>query len=284
MFARLMKLWMIVVSAALLAPVAASAQEPPLGDPIPPDLPPWIEPVDNSARTLIARAADPDGGPPWAFGIWTARIPLLAPDPFLCNTIGRVAHRRLGRLDAAGVFHPYLRGIASGFFCTSVDAGTSYPGGYPSMFGVDATTAFIPSSPCNPAFPVPPNPQCDPAITRTVRKALLGRGIIDATIELGGVAREVPVTPSGELLVVLRGTGPGVGDAPIRVRFHACGPLARPDLIAGGFSEVTVRDCIGTLLLAVDIPGPPSQAVDSAPGVITLSSDQLPAISGAGLR
>lgn len=284
MLARLVKLWMIVVSMAVLAPVGASAQEPPLGDPIVPDLPPWIEPVDNSGRTLITRAADPDGGPPWAFGIWTARAPLLTPDPLLCSTIGRVAHRRLGRLDAAGVFHPYLRGIASEFFCTSVDAGRTYPGGYPSIFGVNVTTAFIPSSPCNPGFPLPSRPECDPAITRTVRKALLGRGIIDATIELDGVSRAVPVTPSGELLVVLRGTGPEVGDAPIRVRFHACGPLARPDLIEGGFSEVTVRDCIGTLRLAVDIPGPPSEGAFAAPGVTTLSSDQLTATSSAGVR
>lgn len=95
---------LLVLLALALVPAAASATGPgvPIGDPIPPTLPPWLVPTEGTWQIEPALVPDPDGGPPWAIGTLEARADFL-PVPLICEALGRVVNGRLGRLDAAGV-------------------------------------------------------------------------------------------------------------------------------------------------------------------------------------
>jgi hypothetical protein len=77
-----------VVATATPAPTAAPAR------------------ANASAERIVARAADPDGGRPWAI----RRYQLTEPRPTNCVEVGRLDGERFGWVDAGGSFAPVRAG------------------------------------------------------------------------------------------------------------------------------------------------------------------------------
>ena len=77
-----------VVATATPAPTAAPAR------------------ANASAERIVARAADPDGGRPWAI----RRYRLTEPRPTNCVEVGRLDGERFGWVDAGGSFAPVRAG------------------------------------------------------------------------------------------------------------------------------------------------------------------------------
>ncbi len=147
----------------------------------------------------------------------------------------------LGRLDAAGVFHPYALGAGLGG-CGGSGDGARYP-----STGDHVGFATDPAGGCVPGVPDPSVPGCDLGNVRTFRSALLGPHIRSVRIAVGGRTQPVPVSRGGAFVVVFRGIDNALFDAPITIRFPICGPHARRDLLQ--FGNGTARGCIGTIVL-----------------------------------
>jgi hypothetical protein len=214
----------------LLTPAAAQAWRYPIpiGDPIEATNP-YVVPIEGSFELAPATAADPDGGPPWRLGTFSARftfVPPEAPDA-LCVVAGRLVDDRLGEIAGDGVFHPYALG-AGAPYCALKPA----DGGVPVLAAITVRQSIRPDVPCVArAIPEEPSiPVCDPAIVRTIAWGVLGEGVLAARIErTGGGWDKVRVWPGGQVLTVESGVRERF--ALPEVGFRICGPNGRPDLL-----------------------------------------------------
>jgi hypothetical protein len=217
----------------------------PVGDPIPAGPPPFGITLDPGSFELDAvRAPDPDGGPPWGVGTVTARSSFAPGLPVVCEVVGRRVRGQLGRIDAAGVFHPFAFGAGIG------GCGGAFPGRRVPVTADFIRLAQEPASPCVPGGGSPTVPACDPAIVRTLRLAMLGESVLSARVQWDGRTRPLPVSRQGTLLLALPGVGNDRFDAPITVRIRLCGPRADGELREWlGEGTVTARGCVGTFTL-----------------------------------
>lgn len=197
-----------------------------------------IAPAPEAAEQLVAdtyalapmRAADPGGGPPWGMATYSIRAS-DAPRTVrrvICVAVGRVWHGALGAIDAGGVFHPFDPGV-----------GAIGCGGQKSERNrLDLYVDHLLQSRGNehPCVPGKRGAQlygvarCVPRRVRTVLTAVLGEGILSASLEAGGRTTPLVVGPGGTVLAVLGGSFTDLTLPSLLIRATLCGPRERRDL------------------------------------------------------
>ena len=165
-------------------------------------------PVEQSARLLPLRAADPDGGPPWGMRM------VVTSRGQLCLQVGRVVDDQLGVLGDDGRLHPLPVAAASSTFgCIVPDgAGHFYTGTQRGGFASGAVDDPL----CR--------KECPKGQPRQLAYGLLGSEVARITFADGSV--QEPAPPDGAYLFVRNyreralgmGGGPiaGLGDAAVR--------------------------------------------------------------------
>jgi hypothetical protein len=173
-----------------------------------------LRPIAGTVR-LVARLADPDGGPEWVVRSFAA-TETSPPNPEhpsyhhrghprVCAQLGRLVRGRFGWIDGANTFRPV------GFEYEGAPVACRDPGTPVGDAGLPAVVSTL-SGQTSPS----------PRLTRTVVWGMAGDEATDLRVSVGGRPRGVAADPSGAYLALLP-----TGTARAQIAVTAAGPGSR---------------------------------------------------------
>jgi hypothetical protein len=189
----------------------------------------------QGATPVVARLADPGGGPEWAVRVFDAErtyrddrgVHVIGHNR--CSQLGRVYRGRFGWLDGDGTFRP----VRPSLFASPTNCGSRRPdvGGHPFAETLRTTTGLSGPS---------------PHLAATVLWGRLGRAASDVRVRFGGASDGVT---AGAEHVVLRVGAPGVDATSTAVTARYGGAALRVVRPAGADAVLAVRaaDPVGGL-------------------------------------